>query len=438
MILTIITFIIILSILVFAHELGHFITAKRFGVTAEEFGFGFPPRMFGIQTWREKKVEKIGEQEEVEIEVEQITEDDQTEIIKEVVSDKIEELDQVRIVRKWRWFWGRRELTPDDQKYGTVFSINWIPLGGFVKIKGENGENIEEKDSFASRPVWQRFMMLVAGVAMNIVLAMGLIIIGYMIGLPQVIDQIDPRAQVSDQKLQITQVFDQSPANRAGLKIGDTIISINGIKFTNYDDLQKYVASHINQELTYKIKQGQEQLDKKIIPELRPETNKGGVGIGITLTGIVKYPWYLAVWLGIKTTFVLIWVIISAFYQLIKGLIMGQGVSAELAGPVGIAALTGEVARMGLIYIMQFTALLSINLAVINFLPFPALDGGRALFLAIEKIKGVPVKREIENIIHNIGFVLLMILVLLVTFRDVNRLGGIGDKLKMLWGRIFG
>ncbi len=435
MFLTIVTFLIILSILVFAHELGHFITARKFGVTAEEFGFGFPPRMFGIQVWKEKKIEKKDISEEIEIEVEQITDSVGNKITEQIISDKIKEIDQTRTVRKWRWVWGRRELTGEDANYGTVYSINWVPLGGFVKIKGENGENEQAKDSFASRPIWQRFFMLVAGVTMNIILAIFLIIIGYLIGLPQIIDKLDSRAIVSDEKLQVVQVIDQSPAAKAGLKIGDTIISINDIKFTNFDDLQNYVASHTKEQLNYKIKRGQDEFVKQIVPELRPETSKGGIGIGITLTGIVRYPWYLAIWLGIKTTFTLIWAISLAFYQLIKGLLVGQGVSAELAGPVGIAVLTGEVARMGFIYILQFTALLSINLAIINFLPIPALDGGRALFLAIEKIKGAPVKREIENLIHNIGFILLMILVLLVTFHDLTRFGG---TFKNILGRIFG
>ena len=126
--------------------------------------------------------------------------------------------------------------------------------------------------------------------------------------------------------------------------------------------------------------------------------------------------------------------IIVAFYELIKGLIFGQGVTADLAGPVGIATLTGQVARLGVVYLMQFTALLSINLAVINFLPFPALDGGRFLFLIIEKIKRAPVRREVENLIHNIGFALLMILVLVVTFRDVAKFSGAFSN---IWNKLF-
>jgi regulator of sigma E protease len=138
---------------------------------------------------------------------------------------------------------------------------------------------------------------------------------------------------------------------------------------------------------------------------------------------------------GVKTTFILVWAIITAFFGLVKSLFSGHGVSADLAGPVGIAALTGQVARMGFIYIVQFAAILSVNLAIINAFPFPALDGGRILFIFIEKMKGRPVKKEIEGLIHNIGFALLMILVLLVTFRDIARFS---DSLRIFWERIIG
>ena len=390
MLLTIIVFIIILSLLVFVHELGHFMVARKFGVQAEEFGFGFPPRIWGIYKNQENK---------------------------------------------WQQVWGGGEAKNVAK---TIYSLNWLPLGGFVKIKGENGENPEEQDSFASRPIWQRSIMLAAGVLMNFLLAMILIIIGFKIGLPQIIDQVDSRAVIADKKFQIVQILDNSPAAQANLKIGDTIISIDNHKFSNFEELQKYVDSQIGKKLIYQIKRSQQEFKNEIIPQSRPETGKGGIGIAIAETGLVSYPWHLAIWQGIKTSFLLVWAIVQAFYQLFKGLILGLGVTAELAGPVGIAVLTGEVARMGFIYILQFTALLSLNLAVINFIPFPALDGGRFLFLLIERFRGLPIKREVENFIHNIGFILLMLLVLLVTFRDVSRLGDIGDKLKMLYQRIFG
>jgi len=387
MLSTIIIFIVLLSLLVFVHELGHFFVSRKFGVKAEEFGFGFPPRIWGV--YRNNN-------------------------------------------RNWKQVRGGREV---NDASGTVYSINWIPLGGFVKIKGENGEDADEKDSFASRPVWQRFLILFSGVGMNIILAGILISIGLMVGLPQALDDINPRAEVRDRKIQIAQVLPDSPAAAAGLQMADIIISIDGEQFINDADLQNFVADRSGQELTYEIKRGQEVIAIKAIPEIREETGRAGIGVAIITTGLVKYPFILAIWEGFKITILLVWFIIVAFYELIKGLILGQGVSAELAGPVGIAALTGQVAQMGFIYLMQFAALLSINLAVINFLPFPALDGGRALFLGIEKIKGSPVKRELEAIVHNIGFALLMILILLVTFKDVARFSGffIG-----LWDKIIG
>ncbi|MBI2459710.1 MAG: RIP metalloprotease RseP [Parcubacteria group bacterium] len=392
MLLTIITFIIVLSILVFAHELGHFMMARKFGVKAEEFGFGFPPRLFGVYKNNQGR--------------------------KKIV-------------------WGAKEVSDCP---GTVYSINWLPLGGFVKIKGENGPSassglVEDDNSFAGRPIWQRAFMLSAGVVMNIILAAVLISAGFMIGLPQALDgQPDARAHISDKKIQIAQVIKNTPAESAGLQVGDTILSIDNNSFFNYQELQNYVAANIGHKLAYKIKRGQDLIKAEIVPELMKETNKGGIGVAISETGLVSYPWYWAIWQGVKTTLILTWSIIIAFYELIKNLIFGRGVTADLSGPVGIATLTGQVARLGFVYLLQFTALLSINLAVINFFPFPALDGGRVLFLIIEKIKRSPVKKELEGMIHNIGFALLMILILLVTFRDVSRFGGF---FKNILGKIF-
>lgn len=381
--LTLITFIIVLSLLVFVHEVGHFVVARRMGVKAEEFGFGFPPRLFGIYK---------------------------------------------NTAGKWKFVFGSKEVQDASD---TIYSANWIPLGGFVKIKGENGEN-EDQDSFANKKIWQRASILSAGVTMNVLLAAVLISIGFMIGLPQALDGINKRAEVSNKKIQIIQVLPDSPAASAGLKFGDTIKSINNNEFSSYSDLQNFVDENTGKELEYKIVRGLEELSLQIIPEVLDETGKGGVGIAVTETGIVKYPWYIAVWEGIKTTVILTWLILVAFYELLKGLILGNGVSADIAGPVGIATMTGEAARMGLVYIIQFTALLSINLAIVNFLPIPALDGGRIIFLIVEKIKGRPVRKEVEAIMHNLGFILLMVLIVLVTFRDIMKI----EAVKLLWERI--
>ncbi len=271
MFLTIITFLIVFSLLIFAHELGHFWFARKFGVRAEEFGFGFPPRIWGIYKNKEEK---------------------------------------------WKWVRGRKEV---EDAASTIYSINWIPIGGFVKIKGENGENENEPDSFASLKIWQRAAILSAGVSMNVILAAVLISLGLMIGFPQVLDNLDSHAKVSDKKIQIVQIIPDSPAAETGLMVGDTIITINDKEFAVEGELQDFVGGQAGQELVYKIKRGREEMTLEIVPEIREETGRGGIGIAIATTGLVKYPWYLAIEEGIKTTIILIWVIIVAFYELIKG-----------------------------------------------------------------------------------------------------------------------
>ncbi|MCK4554194.1 RIP metalloprotease RseP [Candidatus Parcubacteria bacterium] len=387
MFLTIITFILVLSLLVFVHELGHFWVARKFGLKPKEFGFGFPPRAWGIYKNKDGK---------------------------------------------WKTVRGGKEA---EDAADTIYSINWIPIGGFVNV-GEDEEESDNPNHFINKPIWQRATILSAGVTMNVVLAAVLIIVGLMVGLPQVIDEdIDVRAKISDKRIQIVQVLPDSPAKAAGVKMGDIITGINESQFIKYEALQQFVDERTGQELSYKIKRGREEMVVQVTPVIMEETGKGGIGIAIAETGTVKYPWYLAITEGIKTTFILIWVIILAFYELFKNLIIGNGVSAELAGPVGIAALTGQMARMGFVYVLQFTALLSINLAIINFLPIPALDGGRVLFLIIEKIRRKSMKRKLEAGLNQAFFILLMLLVLIVTFRDVAKYG---DRFKMLWEKIIG
>jgi len=382
---TLIIFIAVLSLLVFVHEAGHFFVARKFGLNPEEFGFGFPPRAFGIYKSKDGK---------------------------------------------WKKIIGGKEV---NDASGTIYSVNWVPLGGFVKLGEDDLEVGENKNHFKNKTILQRALILSAGVGMNIVLASVLISIGFMFGFPQALNgEPNSRAILSDQKIQVVQVLPDSPAQRADLKMFDTILSINGVEFKTEKELQAFVNNSAGNELEYRIQRENKEITKKIIPEKLAETNKAGVGIAITATGLVRYPWYIAIWEGIKTTLFLSWAILIAFFGLIKGLIFGQGLSADVAGPVGIASLTGQMARMGFVYLLQFTAILSINLAIINFLPFPALDGGRILFLIIEKIKGSPVKKEIEAMTHNIGFMLLMILVLVVTFKDISRFGhvfkAIGEK----------
>lgn len=375
MITTIIYFIIILSVLVFVHELGHFLAARKFGAKAEEFGLGFPPRVLGFYKSNSGK---------------------------------------------WKLTFGRAEVS--DAK-NTIYSINSIPLGGFVKIKGEDGENKTDQSSFANKPIWQRAIILFAGVTMNIILAAVIFSGIFLFGSSQQLDGLPTKgAIVRDRHLEVISVNIDSPAYQADIKPGDRIISINNQSIQTVEELQNFVADKVGQKLSYSIKRGEEVLIKEITPIVLKETNRGGIGIAPSEVGFIRYPWYLAVVEGIKTTGIFLWAILSGFYDLLHRLFMGKAVGTDVAGIVGIAVLTGQVASLGFTYLLQFAALLSLNLAIINILPIPALDGGRILFLIIEKIKGRPIKQETEALIHNIGFMLLIGLMVLVTFTDIKRL----------------
>lgn len=370
MLLTIFSFFLILSVLVFAHELGHFWTSRKFGVKVHEFGFGLPPRIGGI--YRNKD-------------------------------------------GHWKRVRGSKEVS---DAVGTIYSVNWLPIGGFCRIEGEDGTTTGANDNLNSRPIWQRGVIMSAGVFMNVILAAVLFSIGFMFGLPQATDNIDSRAIIKERKVQIVEIIEKSPAEEADLKVADIILSVNGRTIFSDSELQEVAGKNVGNELLYEIKRGDETIEKNIVPRSNKE-GQGEIGIAIINTGLVRYPWYLAIWKGFSTAIIMLWLIVLAFYELIKGLIIGQGVPSGISGPVGIAVATGQFAKMGWAYLVQFTALLSLNLAVINFLPFPALDGGRMIFLLIEKIKGSPIKREIEAVIHNVGFFLLLLLLLAVTVRDI-------------------
>ncbi|MEO8065308.1 MAG: M50 family metallopeptidase [Candidatus Doudnabacteria bacterium] len=369
--LAILVFIIILGLLVFVHELGHFIMAKRAGMRVEEFGFGFPPRLFGI---------KKGE---------------------------------------------------------TLYSINWIPLGGFVKILGEDGTDSIDPESFGNKSFWRRFSVLIAGVTMNVILAWVLISIGMGLGLPTVIDegeQLPASAHIKNQTIGILEVGDKTPAAAAGLKPGDSILKINGKPVSSIQDMQTQTSADAGQPTTFTIKRGTDVIDKIITPRANPPAGEGALGIALGSVAYVSYPWYQAPYKGAVATYNLMSFTLTAFAGIIGQFLHGQPVTAALSGPVGIAVLTKDVTALGFIYILQFTAVLSANLAIINAVPFPALDGGRILFLLIEKIRRKKLPIMAEQWANTAGFVLLLLLMVLVTVKDV---GHYSTQFKNLFERIF-
>ncbi len=433
--LTVLVFIIILGLLIFVHELGHFLVARKSGITAYEFGFGFPPRIFGIQLLKGKKIRKVAEKEEIDVQISDYRTEEGTEIIREVVTDKIQEIDQITPAKKWRYIWGKKDTGEERGKEpgfkeGTIYSINWIPLGGFVKIKGEDGSRVNDPDSFAAKSAWVRIKVLFAGVAMNFVLAWALITFALMIGAPETIDGANKK--IRDAKIQISQVIPDSPADSMGIKAGDEIIrcKISDDKcrknFENVSQVQNFINDYKGQEIILQIKRGKDLIDLKGSPRTEYPQGQGALGISLAKTAIVEYPWYEAIVKGFTITINIIVLIITTLFDLLKSLIIGEKVAVDVSGPVGIAYLTKQVTQLGLVYILQFAALLSINLGIINGLPIPALDGGRILFIIVEKIKGSPVSRRVENFAHTVGFALLIILMILVTLRDVLKFEIVG------------
>ncbi len=381
---TLLIFIAVLAVLVLSHEFGHFVSARKSGMKVYEFGFGFPPRLFGVQAI----LDEAGK-------------------------------------RKWRFIWGKK---PDEASFGTVYSFNLLPLGGFVRIKGEDGEETGE-DSFAAQKFWKKGITLLAGVGMNIILAFVLLSAGFMWGAPQAVDSLPPGTKIENSHLEIMEALAGKPANVAGIESGDIIISLDNLQNPSVKSLRDYVDANKNKDIKVTVKRGNETLEKNIRPFIDSETGKGGIGVALIEVGTVKYSWYMAIYQGFIMTGLYLKEIVVSFYTLIAGLFRGVPVGESLSGPVGIAVMTGKVAKLGFSYLLNFMALLSLNLAIINVLPIPALDGGRFLFLLIGKITGKPLNQKYEQIAHAIGFFVLISLVILITVKDLGKFAGLFSSL---------
>lgn len=359
MTLTVIFFILLIGVLVLIHEFGHFFAAKKFGVRVDEFAFGFPPRLLSVA------------------------------------------------------------------RNGTRYVLNLLPVGGYVKIFGESGEGEGEPESFISRPPWQRFIIVVAGVFMNLVLAWFLFSIGSGIGFSTAVTP-ENENKVQNAAVGIIGVGEGSPARSADFRFGDLFVSAERegktVVIGEPEDLQNFVSLHLGEELKVTLRRGSSILVKTVTPrEFSPE-GEGPLGVVLSKIGVIKTPWYLAWWEGLKMLFLSLVAIVSGIFIVLRDLIFAGRVSADISGPVGIFIFARQFGELGVSYLLQLAAILSINLAVLNVLPFPALDGGRILFLAIEKIKGSRVNQRVERSIHTLGFVVLILLMLAVTYRDIARI----------------
>jgi len=399
--MNIIIFIIVLGILVLVHEWGHFITARKSGMKVYEFGFGFPPRAFGV--YKDPKTKKWV-------------------FVSGKGKNKLSET-----------VGGEQKAHPDEFP-AVLYSFNWLPIGGFVKIKGENGEDAAETDSFGHHPYWKKALVLVAGVVMNVVLAIVVLSGMYMAGKPLNTPVHGALAGGYEQILEDPHVIIDEPvgvfvkslkegfgAVDVDILPGDRVLAVGDKEVFVLYDVPRYLQDVESEMVAVTLSRDGETLIRDVV---LTENEDGMKQLGLFLEdqGKIRYPWYIAIWRGITDTFKMIWLTLLGLALVIKNLVTGQGVGADVAGPVGIAVQVGISAQLGLAYLLEIVALLSVSLAVINILPIPALDGGRLLFVSIEKVFGRPVPMKYEQAAHTIGFILLMLLIVLVTVRDVMNL----------------
>ena len=366
--MNIIIFIIILLVLVLVHEFGHFFTAKKFGIRVDEFGFGFPPKIFG-------------------------------------------------------------------KKYGeTEYSLNLLPVGGFVKIFGENPdeENMNGPDasrSFVNKAKWKQAIVLFAGVAMNFLLAWLLFSIGFMSGLPTSVGSELAGYKLSNVNLTVVSVLPKSPAEIAGLKTGDRIVTLDSgsdfILNINPDTLKSFVLSHGGKKINIGYIRGKDKVfhSAPVTPVINNTDNQPEIGISMDMIGTAKLPFFMAFKEGMMLTLSVTKGTVVGLYTLVADGIHGKGnLLASVTGPVGMVGIVGDAYHFGFSYLLSFAALISVNLAIINLLPFPALDGGRLFFLLIEKIKGSRINPKVSNTANMIGFVILILLMVVVTYHDIVKL----------------
>ena len=349
--LSLISFIIVLSILVIVHEFGHFIVAKKMGVRVEKFSIGFGPEIIGV--------------------------------------------------------------TKGDTRY----SISIIPLGGYVKLAGETTlEGAKgEKWEYLSRTVWERMKIIFAGPLLNYILAFLIFSFVFMAGSPALTSRIG-------------KVMPGYPAESAGLKADDKILNINGKDVIYWEDVTKIVHTSKNMEMKLLVERDGKHATFLVTPKSQDTKTIFGSKKNISIIGIapsdevvyVKYGFFKAIYMGAERLWTLTYITCRALWASITGAIP---IKESMTGPIGIFIITGQAAKLGLVYLLQLMGVLSASLAIFNLLPVPVLDGGHILFLGIEKIRRKPVSIKMQENITQVGMALLIVLMLFVFYNDFMRFG---------------
>ncbi|PIP68637.1 MAG: RIP metalloprotease RseP [Candidatus Omnitrophica bacterium CG22_combo_CG10-13_8_21_14_all_43_16] len=360
--LSLVSFIVVLSILVVVHEFGHFIVAKKMGVRVEKFSIGFGPEIFGV--------------------------------------------------------------TREETRY----SVSIIPLGGYVKLSGETGaEGLKgEKWEYLSRTVGERMRIIFAGPLLNYILAFAIFSFVFMAGNPTLTSAIG-------------KVMPGYPAESSGLKTGDKILNINGKDVIYWEDVTKIVHTSKNQEMNLVVERLGQKISIVVMPKSQEMDTVFGSRKKISIIGIVpsgdvvfvRYGFFKSIYMGAEKLWSLTYITCRALWASVTGAIP---IKESMTGPIGIFYITGQAAKLGIIYLLQLMGVLSASLAIFNLLPVPVLDGGHILFLAIEKIRRKPVSIKIQENITQVGMSLLIILMLFVFYNDFMRFG-VFEKIAHLWKR---
>ena len=423
--LSIIAFVLVLSLLVFVHELGHFIVAKRTGVAVEEFAFGYPPRV--LKYWQnEGKIRLDGR----EIVIGRKTDvSRRIEVGQRVVYSIGAGPDGREVVTRLRPI--PEDMSDEEAAHklggpvgvveqlerGTEYTINLIPFGGFVRMPGEDDPTVP--GSFAAKSKKIRIAVLVAGAAMNMLLAVVIFAAAFMLGAPEVL---------ATDNVMVSSVASGSPADQAGLRLGDIVVSIDGIPVKSPEELVALTNERLGQAVLLVIKRGPDSVEVSVTPRANPPAGEGAIGITIQPSAskitLKYYPFGQALWLGVQETFSVFAMTVSVPVLILRGLI-----PAELLRPIGppgiyqqtASAVQASVQTGWWFPLLNMVGLISTALAITNLLPLPALDGGRIFFIIVETIRGRRVDPAREGFIHLIGLAILMMLMLVVSYYDIVR-----------------
>lgn len=365
--MTILLFFAVLVVLILVHELGHFLVAKLFGIRVDEFGIGFPPKIWG-------------------------------------------------------------------KKYGeTEYTLNWLPIGGFVRIWGEDPTEEHYEDgagserSFVKKPRYAQALVLVAGVSMNVLLAFVLYVTAGMMGTPTVVAEGEVNPEVQNARLLVTSVVPQSPAE-VSLKPGDEILKVaRGETTLSAEEMRSpkaisvFVGAEADTPVVLTVARRGESVEAVVVPRtgvVAEDADRVAAGFSMSFVGMQKLSFLDAVRDGATRTYQGLIDVVMGLYMMIKGEVN----LAQVTGPIGIVGMVGDAAALGTVWLMTFTAFISLNLAVINLLPIPALDGGRLVFVGIEAVTRKPISPTIAVRVNQIGFIFLLGLMALVTVSDVVKL----------------